>query len=160
MVKKIKQYEDLEAIEEQELLWEIMDCINPFITDHTVFDIENGDRPTNPRWWLKQKGYDPSIWQFWLMNPVSNKIIKQRQDMITAETVIVASSIVAQWLNWDIRMPWSMRYTNAMWFLDAVARNAWKNKEENKSVVEIEKWAVDAELSELSEQVLLYTPNK
>mgnify|MGYP003609644462 FL=1 len=96
MVAKLKQYEDLEAIEEQELLLYVMNSINPFITDHTVFDIEDGDRPTNPRWWLKRKGFDPLIWDYWLANPVSNKQIRQRQEMITAETVIVASSIVAQ----------------------------------------------------------------
>ena len=128
----LKKRENLTTEEEVDLLQNVLEWINPFLTDHTQFDTEEWDKPNNPRWWLQKKWYDPNIWSYWLMSDYYRNIIESYNNMIAFETATVSNSITASGINWDFKLPKMVQYVQANSYIQSLRKGSDKNQEDKK----------------------------
>lgn len=129
----LKSKDQLSTEEEENLLQTVLEWINPFLTDHSQFDMEGWDKPNNPRWWLQQEWYDPKIWSYWLMSDYYRSIIESYNNMIAFETATVSNSITASGINGDFKLPKMVQYVQANSYIQSLRKGADKNKEEARS---------------------------
>lgn len=129
----LKKREDLKTTEEEiELLQKVLEWINPFLTDHSVFDAEEWDKPNNPRWWLEREWYDPRIWSYWIMSDYYRWIIETYNSMIAFETATVANSITGAGINGDFKLPKMVQYVQSSSYMQSLRKGSEKNSDEKK----------------------------
>lgn len=150
----LKKKEDLSTTEEMDLLQKILESINPFLTDHSSFDLEDWDQPNNPRWWLEQEWYDPRIWSYWLFSDYYRSIIEQYNSMISFETATVSNSITASGINGNFWLAKPVRYAQANAYVQSLMKKSDKNSDEkNQKLLPENSKELDDKLSEKLQKV-------
>lgn len=151
----LKTKEDLTTTEEEiALLQKILESINPFLTDHSVFNFEDWDEPNNPRWWLKKEWYDPRIWSYWLFSDYYRWIIEQHNSMISYETATVSNSITASGINWNFWLIKPVRYAQASAYIQSLRKGSEKHwDEKNQKLLPDNSKELDDKLSEKLQKI-------